>query len=65
MILKVDVTLNIGQGQPRKDTLEIDVPHNWLDWSDNQREEYLDDEWKEWAWNFIDGGISVQDSVTL
>jgi hypothetical protein len=55
--VKFKLTLSIGyRNAKHEDIVEIDddeLPDN-----PTQREKYLNDYWQEWAWSFIDGGIS-------
>ncbi len=51
------VTLCIGLQGRQEDHLEI--PDDELDEcsSEDERQELIDSYWRDWAWNFIDGGI--------
>lgn len=57
--MKIKVTLSIGLvGCEHKD--EIDIPDEELEgMSAEEIDARLDEEWKEWAWNYIDGGATI------
>ncbi|TGE29777.1 DUF7167 family protein [Hymenobacter metallicola] len=48
-------TVHIGQGGVREETVTVEVPAHWDQLSDNQKREYLFDDWKEWAYQYVDG----------
>lgn len=50
---KFKFTLSIGYaGVTREDTIEIDLEGL----EGEEREKVIEEEWEEWAWNYIDGG---------
>ena len=61
--MKIRFTLSIGfAGADHAEELDVDdadVPSD-----PTEREAYLTAEWKEWAWNYIDGGATVIDDPT-
>lgn len=58
--VKVRMTLNIGLANAKKeDTIEydaVDVPSK-----PKEREQWLHEEWQEWAWQYIDGGATIEE----
>lgn len=53
-------TLSLGIGfatANREDNFEIEVDD---DATDNQIDDIIEEEWKNWIWNFIDGGWDIK-----
>jgi hypothetical protein len=48
--MKVKFTLSIGLGGKQEEIIEFD---------DDTTEDDLDCAWKDWAWNYIDGGPHI------
>ncbi len=61
MELTCRFTLNIGLNNCEQEVEDylIEVPDNWHDLSPAEQEAILHDEWKEWAWNYIDGSYEA------
>lgn len=59
---KIKVSLDIGfAGANREETLEIS-DEEWNDCGTSQeQEELMEDYWKEWSNNYIDGGVELID----
>lgn len=58
MTITVNVSLSIGiSNAAQEDTFEIEVPDNWREMPADDRAEHLDEYWKEWSNNYIDGYI--------
>jgi uncharacterized protein (DUF4213/DUF364 family) len=57
---EVRMTLGIGFANACQEEI-IDVDdQEWADCeNDKQRDDLLDSYWKDWAWNYIDGGFEV------
>ena len=59
---KIKVTLSIGfANATQEDTL--DIPDD--EWesceTDDEREKMIDEYWRDWAWNYIDGGAWIEE----
>jgi len=56
------LTLSIGYpGARHEEVVDIDDEELAECVNDNEREEYLNQIWTDWAWGFIDGGINPVD----
>jgi len=61
--VKIEVTLSIGfAGAEHKDVLEIHKDEWDACLNQDQREELMNDYWKEWSYNYIDGGYKLLDN---
>ena len=58
MEINVKLSLSIGINNARQeDAATIDVPDNFRELSADERQEILDDVWREWIGNYIDGYV--------
>ena len=58
----VDLTLSIGLNGDVTDVLPLsDLVDNWEELSKEELEKALHAAWKEWAWEYIDGGASIRE----
>ena len=55
--VKIKMTLGIGLVADREDEIEFDASDVPAD--PTEREKWLDAEWRNWAWNFIEGGATI------
>jgi len=64
--MKARVTLSIGFANSKLDE-EINIPdEEWETCKTNDdREELKDMYWKDWAWDYIDGSITVEDGKAV
>lgn len=54
MTKKFLFTLNIGlAGASQEDEVDVDIPDEA---SEEEADELIHEAWKDWAWNYIDGG---------
>lgn len=63
---KVTFTLSIGYyGANQRDTFDIEDEFNFIEGVDyeteEELEELLEEEWKEWSRNYIDGGFHLEE----
>jgi hypothetical protein len=60
MIIKVKLSLNIGLANAsQEDEHEVEVDDNWNGLTEDEREEFLNEYWKDWSSNYIDGYCAV------
>ncbi|KAB8186911.1 hypothetical protein FH608_046325 [Nonomuraea phyllanthi] len=61
--IKLAVTLGIGLANAeRSDVIDTGIPvSEWNALTSEQQEERVHEEWKEWIWEYVDGGGSVVD----
>lgn len=59
--IKLAVTLNIGLANAEQsDVIDTGIPvSEWDALTEEEQEERRHEEWKEWAWEHIDGGARV------
>jgi len=57
---QVKLTLGIGfAGANHEDTIEIPDERKWRWLSEDEKNAVLDDYWKDWSANDIDGGVEI------
>ena len=54
---KFEFSMSMGYvGCERKDVIEIPDEDFDEEWTEQERDRFIEKEWEEWTWSYVDGG---------